>query len=491
MDFLDPKKLRRHTVLLYTGYILIGIAILISTIVLVYQANGFGVNSKGEVVQNGLVFVSSQPNPANIYLNGKLNDSQTNSRLSLPTGRYDVRLTRAGYRSWDRTINVQGGDVQNFDYPFLFPKDLVTKSQVDYNPTPGIATQSRDKRWLLVQQNPTATTFDLYDLKEDVPPSTPLVLPAGLATSATTTQTWEAIQWADDNQHVLIKHTYGTSSEYLLIDRNDVSKSLNLNKTLASNPTSLTLIDNKYDQYHLHDVTTGELRRATLSETTPVLVLQHVLSFKSYGSKTILYATSVNAPADKVVITMQVDDKTYPIRNVAANTNYLLDLASYRGTQYVVLAAASENIAYIYRDPIGQLGDAKVTMPVSMRALRINGTTHVSFSPGAQYILAENGSQFGVYDIFLKRAYVYTLKNPLDAPQKHAEWMDGNRLTYVSGGKLFEFDYDRHNQHTLMPASSAQGAFFSPNYRYTYSFAPTGATTAQFTQTTLVTAADL
>mgnify|MGYP001267623619 CR=1 FL=1 len=71
MDFLDPKKQRQNTIVLYAGYLLIGIAIIISTIVLLYQANGYEVDTKGKLVQNGLVFFSSQPNPATIYLNDK------------------------------------------------------------------------------------------------------------------------------------------------------------------------------------------------------------------------------------------------------------------------------------------------------------------------------------------------------------------------------------------------------------------------------------
>jgi len=69
MDYLDPKKRFRHHVMLYVGYVLIGIAILIGTLVLLYQAYGFGLGKNGTVIQNGLFFFSSQPSPADIYVN--------------------------------------------------------------------------------------------------------------------------------------------------------------------------------------------------------------------------------------------------------------------------------------------------------------------------------------------------------------------------------------------------------------------------------------
>ncbi|MDB5169847.1 MAG: hypothetical protein JWN82_243 [Candidatus Saccharibacteria bacterium] len=491
MDFLDPKKRRQHAILLYSGYVLIGIAILISTMVLVYQANGFGVNSKGQVVQNGLVFLSSQPNPADISLNGHKKD-QTNTRLSLPAGRYDARLTRAGYRDWQRSISVQGGDVQHFDYPFLFPKDLVTKNQADYAVAPGVSTQSPDRRWLLVQQTPIATKFDLYDLKNPAEAATALTLPTAVVRLNNGQQSWAAVQWADDNQHVLLKHTAGTDSEFILVDRNDVAKSVNLNQTLGSNPLTLTLIDNKYDKYNLLDSVPGTVSTASLDNPTPVKLLDSVLSYKSYGSKTMLYATADGARAGKANIVIAVNGKQYSIREVSASNTYLLDMASYRGAPYVVLGAVADGVVYIYRDPVGQLSDKSIKTAVAIRAIKVVNPSYVSFSPTAQYIVAEGGTQFGVYDIFLKRAYVYTRPDAPDAPQAHAEWMDGNRLTYVSGSKLQVFDYDQRNHQTLMPATAGAAPFFSPDYKYVYAFtAGTAGAAAQLTQTTLLTAADL
>lgn len=492
MDFLDPKKQRQHAILLHVGYFFIGIAIIISTIVLVYQANGFGVNSKGEVVQNGLVFFSSQPSPADIYLNGTRNEAQTNSRLSLAAGQYDVRLSKSGYRDWNHRLNVQGGDVQHFDYPLLFPKTLATKKYADYNAAPGVSAQSRDHRWLVVQQTPTATSFNVYDLKNPTDPVVEVSLPSNVVTSSTATQSWQFVQWADDNQHVLLQHIYGSASEYIMLDRDDATKSVNLNQTLSANPTSLTLVDNKYDQYHLFNATAGELSTATLNDPKPVKVLSDVISYKSYGSKTLLYATTNNAPTGKVLINIVSGDTTYTIRQAAAGTNYLLDMAGYSGTPYVVVGAASENMVYMYKDPIAQLRDASVKAPVASRAIKVPNPNYVSFSPNAQYIMVEGGNQFGVYDIYLKHAYVYNAPNVIDAPQAHASWMDGNRLTYVSNGKVVVFDYDHKNTQTLVAANSNHLPFFSPDYHYMYAVTPANeAGKVQITQSPLLTSSDL
>lgn len=491
MDFLDPKKVKRHTILLYCGYALIGIAIVISTIVLIYQANGFGVNSKGQLVQNGLVFYSSHPNPADIYLNDQKNNSQTNTRLSVPAGSYNVRLVREGYHDWRHPLNVVGADVQHFDYPFLFPEELDTENRATYQEAHGIATQSRDRRWLVVQQSPTATKFDVYDLDNPDEAAEAVTLPAGIATLGGAEQRWEVVQWANDNQYVLLKHSNATASEYIVLHRTDPDKALNLNKALSTNPVELTLIDNKYDQYHLFDPASGVLSRATLDQPEATELLEGVLEYKAYGTKTLVYVTRKDALEGKARVMMQVGDKNYPVRDVAADTTYLLDMAGYRGAPYVVLSASSENIMYVYRDPVAQLGDDDLDMPDALRAIKITSPTYLSFSPNAQYVVAQGGTQFALYDIFLKRAHSYTHDAPLDAPQQHAEWMDGNRLTYVSGGKLVVFDYDHRNPHTLMSATAGAAPFFSPDYNEVYAFAPgTAGAASQLTLTHLLVEAD-
>lgn len=490
MDFLDTKKMRRHALLLYTGYVFIGVAVLFSAIVLVYQANGFGVNKDGELVQNGLVFVSTQPNPAQIRLNGKVNEAQTNSRLSLPSGSYDVKLSRTGYHDWNRPINVQGGDVQNFDYPFLVPRNLQTSQTDTFAAAPGLTTQSRDRRWLVVQQAVNATSFNVYDLNQvaDVQPEV-VNLPDNIATAADGAESWEVVQWANDNEHFLVKHTYGTGFEYLLIDRVQPAESVNLNTSLKVSPSSMALVDNKFDLYHV--LVDGVLSSIKLGDTQLRTIVENVLDFKSYSTDMVIYATP--APLDKNYVNISVidDERNHVLRQVAVSDVYSLDTASYRGDQYFVVGASSEPMAYIYKNPVQQLRDADVTRPVADRVLRVNGVRHVSFSPNTQFVLAQNGQSFGVYDLFIKRPYTYKVTDPIDAPQQHAEWMDGFHLTFVSAGKQIFFDYDQRNRQALSRTLPVQYGHFSQDYRYFYSLDQNQDGSAKLTRTPLRTATDL
>ncbi len=472
MDFLDPAKEARHRIIMWVGYILIVAAIVIGTLILLYQANGFGLGKNGTVIQNGLVFLASQPNPANITLNGKLSTHQTNARIALPANIYHVQMARDGYRPWQRIIEVEGGDVQHFDYPLLIPTKLTSKKLQSYTSPPGLATQSPDRRWLLVEKPGSMTQFNLYDLKSPTKTVTDLNLPENLLTKGTGGEGWQLEEWADDNKHVVLQHNFDGKSEFILVDRTDAAKSQNLDNVLSASPSKLTLLDKKYDQYYLYDAKTLALQKASLSAPTAVPVLEHVLNYQSYGKDTLLYATDSEAPAGKVLIRLRVGDQAYPARTFPAGSSYLLNLTKYSGTLYLAVGAGNLDRVYIYKDPVGQLNKLPNHALVPTQVLHVPQPNFVGFSTNAQFVMAENGNQFGVYDIENEKGYSYVTPQPIDPPQQHADWMDGDRLTYVSQGQLTMFDYDDTNQQTLIPANPAYLPAFAPNFKFLYSLSP-------------------
>jgi hypothetical protein len=491
MDYLDHKKEIRQRIILFVGYALVGLAIIIATVVLWYQSYGYGVNKKGDVIQNGLTFFSSHPNPANIYLNGKPSNSTTNTRLSVAAGVYSIKLTRDGYYDWQRNIEVVGGDVQHFDYPLLFPKTVTTKNIQNLTSPPGIVTQSPDHRWLLIQSTPSLLQFNLYDLKNPDKAAVGVSLPASILAKATNSENWLLVEWATDNRHVVLRHNYDNKTEYILVDRDQPSLSINLNANLGINPTKLTLNDRKYDQYYIYDAATFSLARTSLKTPISSPVLQHVLAYKTYGNDTVLYVTDHGSAPGRVGLKLMVGNSTYQIRTLSAGSDYLLDLTKYGGVMYVVAGAASDNRVYVYRDPIRQLQSQPKLPAAFAHVLHVDKPNYVSFSSNAQFIVAENGNKFGVYDIENKAGYHYTTTQPLDSPQLHATWMDGHRLNYVSGGRLNVFDYDYLNLRSFVAQDANYLPAFSPNYKlvHTITAAPT-AGQLSLSQTSLLAPAD-
>jgi hypothetical protein len=474
MDFFDPQKQKQHAVRIAVGYVLIGLALVLATTILLYQAYGYGIDKNGQVFQNGLVFFSSQPSSADIYVNGLKYGSQTNTRAVLPAGQYTIRISLNGYRSWQRAITVDGGSVERFDYPFLFPNKLATVSIKQYADSPALSTESVDRRWLLVAPS-AVNDFDLFDLSNSKPTATVLSIPSDVLSANTTTLNWRTVEWAGDNRHVLLRRDYqdqkdsNTGSEYVLFDRQDPTQTKNLTQLLGFTPTTIKLRNHSYDQYFAFDQANGTLFTATLKTPTPQLYLDKVLNFANSGN-TVLYATSQDAPAGKVLIRMrQNGDSPYLLRTVTAGSTYLLDLATYNGTLYVAGGAQSENKVYVYRDPLSILKSDPKAIAAPVQILKVAAPNYMTFAPGARFVMAENADHIAAYDAETDKGYAYQIKTSLDAPQAHATWMDGYHLDLVSGGKVTVFDFDGANSQSLMSASPDYLPVFDSNYHFLYS----------------------
>jgi hypothetical protein len=346
---------------------------------------------------------------------------------------------------------------------------------------------------LLIEKPGSITDFDLYDLKNPASPvSTTLSLPNGLLSSATTSESWQLVAWAADNQHVLLQHLYDGKSEYILVDIADPTQSVNLSNSLPIGGDQLSLDNLKYNSYYVYNPSSEQLGTTSLSSTTLTPLLSNVLVYKTYGTSTVLYATTDNAPKGQVSVKLQSGGQTYTIRSLPVSNTYLLNLTSYSGTLYLAVGVSSDSKVYVYQDPIGQISSYPGQALVPSWVLHVDQPNYLSFSDNAQFIMAENDNNYAVYDVENQVGYLYSdPKEPLDTPQPNASWMDGDRLVYVSHGKLIMEDYDNTNQQTLVSASSLYQPAFSSDYHYliTLSAAPTGQYNLELTP--LLTPADI
>lgn len=485
MDFLDPQKQKEHRFRLTVGYILIGLALAMATTILMYKAYGFGLDKHGRVIQNGLLFLSSQPSGADIYIDGKLAD-QTNTRLGVPAGQYTFEIKRDGYRTWKRAITSEGGSVQRFDYPFLFPTSLKTSTTKQYAAAPVFTSQSPDHRWLLVEPLGTPD-FDLFDLNAKQPTAKVLSVPVDIVSAATTTTGWQEIAWAKDNRHLLLRRLYDKSgiagSEYILIDRQEPTSSVNLSLTLGFTPTILSFRDDAYDQYYAYDQNNSALFTASLKKPTPQPFLDHVLAYETEGPDTVLYVTDKDIPAGKLAARVRQGDNTYTLKTFNGGSNFLLELGQFADTWYMALGMASEGKVYVYREPIAAIQDKPKQALVPVHILKVANPSHISFSPSNRILMIENADSFAVYDAQTRKGYAYQLKMPVDAGV-HAEWMDGYHFSLFSGQDLKIFDYDGANRQSLFAANPGAGPYFDADYLKMYTLSITQTTGGTALQST-------
>lgn len=472
MDFLDPRKKRAHSIRLYIGYALMAVALGISTIILVFAAYGYDIDrTTGNVIQNGLIIVDAHPESATIFINGD-GKGTTNNRLILPAGQYKVELQRENYRSWSLDVNLEGSSIEQLVYPLLFPTNLVTKTLHDYPSTPSMASTSLDRHWLVVHQPDTPNTFSVLDMTNPKAEITSVSLPTDTFSPAPGAHSYEAIEWANDNSRLLLKHNFTGGSEYVMLDRGNPSNSVNLNKLFATQPfTSVSLRDKKPDQFYLHNAADGSLFQADSRTRVATLFQTKVIAFKAFQDKTVVYATNPSANATEAEIHVRQDQQDYLVRTVPVAASYYLEIAEFKGQLYLVAGSAADGHAYIYKDLFSDLASRPGQLPRAFRVLIVPGGQYVSFSGIARFVSLQVGSNLAVYDLEMNRMFRYDMKLPTVAGQK-ATWMDGHRLSLISDNTVNVFDFNGTNVQKLSASHASYGPFFDRDYTAMFTLAP-------------------
>ena len=477
MDFLDPKKKRRHAIQLLVGYALIAIALVLATILLLAAALGYGINrSTGEVTQNGLLFVDAHPEQATIYINGQ-NKGPTDGRFVLETGAYTLDLKRDGYRSWHRDFVIEGSKIVRLVYPFLFPSNLVTSDILPQASAPDMVTESPDRHWVIVHNPADMKTFQVVDTSAKTPAATAVSVPATVFPAHANSKL-ELVEWSTNNKNALLKYTYDGGYDYVIFDRDTPANTANLTQTLGRGYTSMTLRDKRADEVYAYDANGGVLQAISLKDKSATAIASHVLSFWPYKSDTIIYATDQKATAGKVNVYLREGQNDYLLRELATGPKYLMNIAEFDGDTYLAVGSTGDGKEYIYKNPLTPLKKNDSTHNIPLLLLRLDNPDTVTFSANTRFIALQAGSKFEVYDAETEQQYKYDTHLPLDPGEKTA-WMDGHRLTLVSGGKLHVFDYDNQNTQTLTNASPAFSPLFDRDYEFMYTFGPTNADVAK------------
>jgi len=471
MDFLDPNKKRAQNIRLYIGYILVAIAIAMASWLLLLLSYGYDYDRKtGQVIQNGTIYLSSKPESADVYLNGELKD-KTSTRQVVRAGQYTVELKRDGYNTWKQTFNLEGGSIEQLVYPVLFPTKLVTKDVQLYATLPTFASQSPDRRWLVIQQPGPISVLDNIDLNDSTKEPVKLTLPAGVMSDAPGNHSLALVEWSTDNKHLLVKHSFSGGEEYVMIDRDIPADSFNLNKTFSLNSSLVALRDKHYDQFYFYDAKTKALQTASIKEKTPVTILNGVISYKLYGANSVLYMTDDGKMPGKNAIKLWDGNQNYLLHYYPASADFILDEADFNGHTYIVVAAKNSSEAYIYKDALRKIKSSSTTLPSPNMVLKVDKISYISFSTNARFVMAQSGAHFAIFDTENNRRHYYDLTGTV-APDMQATWMDGHRIAIVNNGKTIVFDFDGSNKQVLSSSSAGFKPYFTSDYLDLYNIAP-------------------
>lgn len=142
-------------------------SVIVMVVVLTFIASGYWINEDFEVERQGMLQVSSYPSGANVMIDGHSSWLQrTTTSKVLPVGEHTVAITKDGYDSWSKVINLSEGLLYRLQYPRLFPVERDTLAVYDATNTTLAFLSDNHEKLLLYQGDPTI--FDLANFQIDL-----------------------------------------------------------------------------------------------------------------------------------------------------------------------------------------------------------------------------------------------------------------------------------------------------------------------------------
>lgn len=429
---------------------------------------GYSFNQKdGRLEQGGLLQFASVPTGATVTLDELTLGTRTNTKATVGSGSHSVSMNRSGYRTWQKTITILPGQIGWLNYARLVPTEVKPESQRTFTGLAG-SLVSPGRKWVALQQAADQPVFEIADIQGDSVKYMPLTIPAALYTApaAGTAQTFSLESWSRDEEALLVKHVYdGDKVEWLLVDRDEPAKTVNITASLGVNPSKLVFAGG--GSRLLFAQADDSVRRINIDDMTLSRPLAtRVESFNPFDDKTITYVTLGDEAGKRTVGYAAVDiDQPVAIQTFPADGQPLQAvLKVYFNKRYLSVAHGQSLVIKNGDLPTrSSKGDLKVyaqaTLPV--------GTIQLSSSVNGRFVMAQLPDGYATYDLELKKFDKTTWATPAAVPRP-LQWLDDYILWSDNGGQLRMYDFDGGNQQNIMTVVEGQTAGISPNGKYFY-----------------------
>ncbi|MBP5656483.1 PEGA domain-containing protein [Candidatus Saccharibacteria bacterium] len=228
MDRQRKKKLQNARVIMTN--IFMGISVIAIVFVLMLIAMGYGFNDKGRLEQSGLIQISSNPKGATVEIDGDVQFSHTDFNKMLSSGDHRVKISKTGYDTWEKTINVDAGLLTRVEWARLFPVKTDISTVTSFSNLRLAEFSSNRKNLLTIEHNSTVAHYINVQGEKINAQKVSLHEILNDSTNDVLQGTIEVILWNENSNKALLTWTHDQKTTWHLVDFENSSKSINLNK---------------------------------------------------------------------------------------------------------------------------------------------------------------------------------------------------------------------------------------------------------------------
>lgn len=302
-----------------TPFIIIIILALVS-LAIIFYGRGYRIDfNQKDVSPKGLLVANSQPNGAQVFINGKLT-SATNSTITLEPGWYNVRIEKEGYSAWEKRLRVQGEVVAKTDTilfpinPSLSPITVTGVANPKLSPDGNKIVFTVSKANNLVQETVDGSGVFVLDLNDRPLGATrnfrQIAKDSPLLSFENATYTWDPT-----GKQVLAQ----INNRYFLLDAN----------SLNASPIEVTaILTTVYDEWTKEKETLEKERHSAVKKDLALIlkIATKIIAWSPDETK-ILYQATASATIPKIIKPPLIGtNPTTEERNIKVGRIYVYDI---------------------------------------------------------------------------------------------------------------------------------------------------------------------
>jgi hypothetical protein len=468
--FRRPSK-KQQLIQRIIVYAVMVVSVLVIVTGIVLFILGYRLDSNnGRLAQGSLVQFESIPTNGDVFIDDEYSGDRTNTKKTVVAGIHNFRIERTGYETWQKTLTLSPGTLTWLDYARLVPKELPTEAVLSYD-TLHAAKASPDFKKILTQEAADTPTFNLVDISDrEVRSSSVTIAPTAYreATTEGVSHRFTLDAWDQGGRYMLVKHAYDDAQEWLVLDTQDASRTVNVSRLF-----SISLADLQFSGTSgkiLYGLSNGVIRKIDLSsETISRGYASNVTSFSMFETNLLTYLGTADDGSKKQVagVYRDGDEAGHIIQTATSADNTLaIDVTRYFNDLYLAVADGLEVTVYTGNLPSSS-DDPVEDLTIATEFMVAASVDSLSFSPTGDYLVVRSGLSMVSYEIEHERE----TRSEITTSEGKAHsfyWLDDAYLWAIYDGHLSIREFDGTNVHVIMPMEPGFDATLSQNGRYIY-----------------------
>lgn len=435
---MDPERAkRRQSIKVIVSESIMVLTVIIMVTVLGFLVSGYWINTNFQIERQGLLQISSIPTGADVSIDGEEGSwfQRTNTSKVLSSGRHTVTLTKEGYDSWSKTINISEGLLYRIHYPRLFLNERKKENVLDASNT-DLATMSPEHNYLLLINK--TTDWRLINL-EDEEIKEKIISVANLFQNADTISSEILeINWDKDSNHILLKIKTNDNLEWILLDIQNQENSINLTKEFSSNFSDIEIIDNSSN--NLLAIKNNNLHKINIpSKTLSSVLVENIVNFDHYNNEIIFSAknqSDTDTPKYYLGTSQTSSDKITKIEDF--DNPFVPRISKFYEDKYITIL--SKNTISLYKkEDFVKLSDFELSF----------SPEHIKVGHNGEFIIAYSGNRIATLDMESMSITEWSTDG------SKFGWLDDDMIYSVSDGDLIVYDYDGFNRRVVANNASS------------------------------------